>query len=74
MTVLLLTRCVRMVKTMPNTICSTCKHAIFDAQLGEFKCSINQVTYTNLSLCGDYKSGKPQESKANDEYYESMYN
>lgn len=53
-------------------LCSKCTHAIFDARLGEFKCSINKVTYTNLSLCGDYKLGKPQESKANEDYYQSM--
>lgn len=53
-------------------LCSKCEKAIFDARLGEFKCSINKVTYTNLSLCGDYKSGTPQESKKNEDYYREL--
>lgn len=49
-------------------ICQTCKNAIFDAKWGEHKCSINKVVYRKLDACGDYKNGKPQESKKNEEY------
>lgn len=57
---------------MANTICSTCKHAIFVADIGEHTCGLNGLTYTNLLLCTDRKPGTPQESKANEDYYRTM--
>lgn len=49
-------------------LCQTCKKAIFDAQWGDFKCSINGLTYRKLDVCGDYDKGAPSESKENEEY------
>ena len=52
------------------SLCVTCEKAIFVADIGEYKCGINGVTYDNLLFCGDYERGTPKESKANEEYYE----
>lgn len=57
---------------MANSICATCGNAIFVAVMGEHKCGLNKITYSNLTVCGDHKPGTPQESKANEDYYREM--
>ena len=54
-------------------LCAVCKHAIFDAQLGEYKCGQTGL-YTGSSVisCFGYTKGTPQESKANGDYYRDM--
>lgn len=53
-------------------ICNTCSNAVFEALWGEYKCGLNQVTYNNLVVCGDYKKGQPQDSKKNEDYYTEL--
>ncbi len=45
--------------------CTTCGNAIFDTIFGEYKCSISKTTVrTPLNIdCGNYKEGKPVDSK-----------
>lgn len=49
-------------------ICQSCENAIFDAQWGEYKCSINKIVYKKLDICGDFEKGTPKESKDHEEY------
>lgn len=49
-------------------ICQTCKNAIFDAQWGEFKCSVKKRNCRNIVGCSDFVNGVPQESKDHEEY------
>ena len=54
-------------------MCKTCKHAIFDPLMGEYKCIVDQTyVYRETLFCEDYKEGKPVESKRAKDYYEQM--
>lgn len=51
--------------------CTTCKHAVFDALWGEYRCAVRGTRlYIMLdsSECTEYKKGAPAESQLNKDY------
>lgn len=54
--------------------CKTCKHAIWDAKFGRFKCTKKTRIKTPgmNGTCVDYEKGAFKESKDNEAYYQEM--
>lgn len=52
--------------------CTTCAHAIFDAQWGDYKCEVIKKTVYQVTKCMYYEEGKPTESKVNELYEEKF--
>lgn len=54
-------------------MCKTCKHAIYDPLMGEYKCAVEMhYVYEETVYCENYAQGRPIESKRAKDYYEQM--